>query len=68
MTCKEKLLTLDTGKIKNFLQRLITAVRTIRSEMRIPPEKKAELVIAHCNSEHRSIGSTPIWLWSSHTR
>ena len=39
----------------SFQQRLIISVRTIRSEMRIPPDKKAELVLSHCEGERRAL-------------
>ncbi len=38
-----------------FLQRLISAVRTIRSEMRVPPDRKAEIVLTGCNPAHRQL-------------
>jgi len=39
----------------NFLQRIIGAVRNIRSEMRVPPERKADLVLSGCNADHRRL-------------
>ncbi len=37
------------------VQRLITAIRTVRSEMRVPPDKYATVVIAGCNEEKRAL-------------
>jgi valyl-tRNA synthetase len=39
----------------DFLQRIIGAVRNIRSEMRVPPERKADLALSGCNSNHRRL-------------
>ncbi|MBT7787752.1 MAG: valine--tRNA ligase [Calditrichaeota bacterium] len=37
----------------DFLQRLIGSIRNIRSEMRVPPDRKAEVVLASCNKGRR---------------
>jgi len=42
-------------KDMSFLQRLIGAVRNIRSEMRVPPDRKAEVILSGCNSERRTL-------------
>ena len=42
-------------KEMNFLQRLIGAVRNIRSEMRVPPDRKADVVLIGCSVEHRNL-------------
>ncbi len=36
-----------------FLQRFIVAVRTIRSEMRIPPGRRGDLVVTNCSRENQ---------------
>ncbi len=38
-----------------FLQRVIGAVRTIRSEMRVPPDRKAEVVLTGASAAHRRL-------------
>ncbi len=38
-----------------FFQRIITEVRTIRSEMRVKPSQKAELVIAGCDVDRQRL-------------
>ncbi len=38
-----------------FLQRLIGSVRNIRSEMRVPPDSQAELVLSGCAGEARAL-------------
>jgi len=39
----------------DFVQQVITAIRTVRSEMRVPPDKKADVIIANCPAEKLSI-------------
>jgi valyl-tRNA synthetase len=46
---------LDAERQMDVLQRLITAIRNIRSEMRVPPERPAELVLANCRDEFQRI-------------
>jgi valyl-tRNA synthetase len=38
-----------------LFQKVITAVRTIRAEMRVPPERKAALVISGCSQAKRQV-------------
>lgn len=39
----------------DFIQRLVTSVRVIRSEMRIPPDKTARLVLRKCSADKRNL-------------
>ena len=45
-------------KEMNFLQRLIGAVRNIRSEMRVQPDRKADVVLIGCSAEHYTLINT----------
>ncbi len=42
----------------DFLQRLIGSIRNIRSEMRIPPDRKAEVVLARCDKAKKRLIET----------
>ncbi len=45
----------DAERQMDFIQRLVISVRTIRSEMRVPPDKTAQLVIHKCNDKRRAL-------------
>jgi len=46
---------LDVEKEMEFIQRVIGAIRNIRSEMRVPPERLADLAVLGCTNPHREL-------------
>lgn len=45
----------DALQKMGFIQRLISAVRNIRSEMSVPPGKKADLMVSGCDDQTRAL-------------